>query len=79
MVEGGCWAVLMVCGWPGMFVVVDVMCGRCGGRWLWDEEGSHVTICDACDFWIMNVPCTQICTGHTIYNSIASIIQFCSV
>ena len=43
-----------------MFVVVGVTSGRCGGRpllrwWLWDEEGSRITICDGCDFWI-NVP-----------------------
>ena len=55
MVECGCWAVVVVCGRPGMFVVVEVTCGRCGGRWwlrwwLWDEEGSRVTICDMCDF-----------------------------
>ena len=57
MVECGCWAVVVVCGRPGMFVVVEVTCGRRGGRWLlrwwlWDEEESCVTICDACDFWI---------------------------
>ena len=57
VVECGCWAVVMVCGQPGMFVVVEVTCGRRGSRWwlrwwLWDEEGSRVTVCDACDFWI---------------------------
>ena len=46
-----CQAVVVVCGWPGMFVVVGVTSGRRGGRpllcwWLWDEEGSRVTICD---------------------------------
>ena len=46
-----CQAVVVVCGWPGMFVVVGVMSGRRGGRlllgwWLWDEEGSCLTICD---------------------------------
>ena len=55
MVKCGCGVLVMVCGWPGMFVVVEVKCGQHGGRWLWDEEGSHVAICDACDFWIMNV------------------------
>ena len=59
MVECGCWVVVVVCGQPGMFVVVEVMCGRHCGRWLlrwwlWDEEGSCVTICDTCDFWITN-------------------------
>ena len=44
-----CQAVVVVCGRPGMFVVVGVTSGRCGGRpwlsgWLWDEEGSCVTI-----------------------------------
>ena len=83
MVECGCWVVVVVCGQPGMFVVVEVTCGRRGGRWwlrwwLWDEEGSHVTVCDACDFGSRTRACahTQI---HTIYNCIASIIQFCSV
>ena len=33
MVERGCWAVVVVCGRPGMFVVVEVTCGRRGGRW----------------------------------------------
>ena len=46
-----CQAVVVVCGWPGMFVVVGVTSGRRGGRpllswWLWDEERSCVTICD---------------------------------
>ena len=46
-----CQVVVVVCGWPGMFVVVGVTSGRHGGRpllswWLWDEERSHVTICD---------------------------------
>ena len=55
-----CQAVVVVCGWPGMFVVVGVTSGRRGGRpllswWLWDDEGSLVTICDTCDFGI-NVP-----------------------
>ena len=50
-------AVVVVCGRPGMFMVVGVMSGRRGGRpllswWLWDEEGSRVTICDTCDFGI---------------------------
>ena len=59
MVECGCWAVVVVCGWPGMFVVVEVTCGQRGGRWwlwwwLWDDEGSRVTVCDVCDFWITN-------------------------
>ena len=41
-------------------MVVGVMSRWWGGRplltwWLWDEEGSHVTVCDMCDFWI-NVP-----------------------
>ena len=53
----GCQAVVVVCGRPGMFVVVGVAWGWHGGRllwrwWLWDEEGRHVTFCDACDFWI---------------------------
>ena len=44
-------AVVVVCGRPGMFMVVGVTSGRRGGRpllswWLWDEEGSCVTICD---------------------------------
>ena len=48
----------VVCGQPWMFVVVEVTCGRRGGRWLlrwwlWDEEGSRVTVCDMCDFWVM--------------------------
>ena len=52
-----CQAVVVVCGWPGMFVVVGVTSGRHGDRpllswWLWDEEGSRVTICDTCDFGI---------------------------
>ena len=43
--------VVVVCGRPGMFMVVGVTSGRHGGRpllswWLWDEEGSRVTICD---------------------------------
>ena len=55
MVKCDCWAVVVVCGQPGMFVVVEVTCGRRGGRWLlrwWlgDEEGSCVTVCDVCDF-----------------------------
>ena len=51
MVDCGCWAVVVVCGRPGMFVVVEVICGQRGGRWwLWDEEGSRVTVCDTCDF-----------------------------
>ena len=55
-----CQAVVVVCGQPGMFMVVAVMIGQHGGRpllrwWLWDEEGSHVTACDMCDFWI-NIP-----------------------
>ena len=38
--------VVMVCGWPGMFVKVGVTSGRRGGRllwrwWLWDEEGRR--------------------------------------
>ena len=42
-----CQAVVVVCGRPGMFVVVGVTSGQCGGRrllswWLWDEEGSSV-------------------------------------
>ena len=46
-----CQAVVMVCGRPGTFVVVGVTSGQRGGRpllgwWLWDEEGSRVTICD---------------------------------
>ena len=46
-----CQAVVVVCGRPGKFVVVGVTSGRRGGRpllswWLWDEEGSRVTICD---------------------------------
>ena len=46
-----CQAVVVVCGRPGTFVVVGVTSGRRGGRpllswWLWDEEGSRVTICD---------------------------------
>ena len=46
-----CQAVVVVCGRPGMFVVVGVTSGRRSGRpllswWLWDEEVSHVTICD---------------------------------
>ena len=53
---GGCrglWAAADVCGGRGYV-------GRRGGRWLlrwwlWDEEGSRVTVCDACDFWITNV------------------------
>ena len=53
----GCQAVVMVCGQPGMFMVVGVACGQHGGRplwrwWLWDEEGRCVTLCDVCDFWI---------------------------
>ena len=60
--DGRVWllAVVVVCGRPRMFVVVEVTCGRRGGRWLlrwwlWDEvEGSRVTVCDACDFWITN-------------------------
>ena len=53
----GCQAVVMVCGWPGMFVVVGVACGQRGGRplwrrWLWDEEGRHVPLCDMCDLGI---------------------------
>ena len=53
-------AVVVVCGRPGMFVVVGVTSPRRGGTpllswWLWDEEGSRVTICDTCDFGI-NVP-----------------------
>ena len=60
MVECGCWAVVVVCRQPQMFVVVEVTCGQCGGRWLlrwwlWDEEGSCVTVCDMCDFCITNV------------------------
>ena len=55
-----CQAVVVVCGWPGTFVVVGVTSGRRGGRpllswWVWDEEGRCVTICDTCDFGI-NVP-----------------------
>ena len=55
-----CQAVVVVCGQPGMFVVVGVTSRWRGGTpllswWLWDEEGSHVTICDTCDFGI-NVP-----------------------
>ena len=69
-----------------MFVVVEVTCGRRGGRWLlkwwlWDEEGSCVTVCDACDFGITNVRArahahvrAQICTVDTIYNFVVSII-----
>ena len=46
-----CQVVVVVCGRPGMFMVVGVTSGRHGGRpllswWLWDEEGSSVTICD---------------------------------
>ena len=46
-----CQAAVVVCGRPGTFVVVGVTSGRRGGRlllgwWLWDEEGSCVTICD---------------------------------
>ena len=49
-----CQAVVLVCGRPGMFVVVGVMSRRCGGMlllswWLLDEEESRVTICDTCD------------------------------
>ena len=33
MVECGCWAVVVVCGQLGMFVVVEVTCGQRGGRW----------------------------------------------
>ena len=48
----------MVCGRPGLLVVVEVTCGRRGGTaqswwlrwWLWDEERRRVTICDACEF-----------------------------
>ena len=55
-----CQAIVVVCGQPGMFVVVGVTSLRRGGTlllswWLWDEEGSLVTICDTCDFGI-NVP-----------------------
>ena len=40
-----CQAVVVVCGRPGMFVVVGVTSGRRSGRpllswWLWDEEGK---------------------------------------
>ena len=57
VVEFCCQAVVLVCGQPGMFMVGGVMSGQCGGRpllswWLWDEEGSCVTICDMCDFGI---------------------------
>ena len=46
-----CQVVVVVGGWPGAFVVVGVTSGRRGGRpllgwWLWEEEGSRVTICD---------------------------------
>ena len=46
-----CQVVVVVCGRPGTFVVVGVTSGRRGGRlllgwWLWEEEGSRVTICD---------------------------------
>ena len=83
MVECGCWAVVVVCGWPGMFVVVEVTCGQRGGRWwlrwwLWDEEGNRVTICDVCDFGSRTRTRARA-QIHTIYNFIASIIQFCSV
>ena len=52
-----CQAVVVVCGRPETFVVVGVMSGRRGGKpllswWLWDEEGSRVTVCDTCDFGI---------------------------
>ena len=55
-----CQVVVVVCGRPGMFMVVGFTSGRHGGRpllswWLWDEEGSHVTICDTCDFGMMHV------------------------
>ena len=48
----------MVCGWPGLVVVVGVTCRRRGGRvdslllrwWLWDGERSHVMVCDVSDF-----------------------------
>ena len=80
MLECGCWAVVMVCGRLGLFVVVEVMCGRRGGRWwLWDEEGSCVTVCDTCDFWITNARACARAQIHTIYNFIASVIQFCNV
>ena len=40
-----CQAVVVVCGRPGMFVVLGVTSPRCGGMpllswWLWDEEGK---------------------------------------
>ena len=42
-----------ICGGGG-----GATCGQCGGRlllrwWLWEEEGSCVTVCDACDFGSM--------------------------
>ena len=47
------------------FVVVEVMCGRRGGRpllrwWLWEEEGSCVTLCDVCDCWINVQMCVHV-------------------
>ena len=46
-------------GCRGLWAARDVYGGGCyeWATWwwlLWDEEGSHVTVCDAFDFWIMN-------------------------
>ena len=58
MVVGFAWAFVIVCGWPGLLVVVEVTCGQHGGMvqlwwlswWLWDEDRRCVTICSICEF-----------------------------
>ena len=87
MVECGCWAVVVVCGQPRMFVVVEVTCGRRGGRWLlrwwlWEAVSlfvTRVTFGSRMRARAHERARAQICTIHTIYNFIALIIQFCSV
>ena len=56
-----------------MFVVVEVTCGQRGGRWLlrwlWDE-GSRVTVCDTCDFWITNALAPKFALFYSVYYTV---------
>ena len=84
MVECGCWVVVMVCGRPGMFVVVEVMCGRHGGGCCGMKKEAVSPFVTPVTFGSRtharaHARARARAQIHTIYNFIASIIQFCNV
>ena len=79
----------MVCGRPGLVVVVGVSCRPCGGKahswglrwWSWDGQRSYVTVCHVSDFGstlqkhahARSCSCPN-CSVHQLYSFVVSIV-----